>query len=79
VARRTNQSAATGTLPVRIRAEVVPVNVQARHRNAAVLLGRTKEPDPFPGAIGAFRKMLDQAEVKYVFFESPGAAHEWQA
>ncbi|MFP5206202.1 MAG: carboxylesterase family protein [Acidobacteriota bacterium] len=37
----------------------------------------TKEPDPFPGAIGSFRKMLDQAGVKYVFFSSPGTAHEW--
>jgi enterochelin esterase-like enzyme len=37
----------------------------------------TEEPDPFPGAIGAFRKMLDQAGVKYVYFESPGTAHEW--
>lgn len=38
----------------------------------------TEEPDPFPGAIGAFRKMLDQAGVKYVHFESRGTAHEWQ-
>jgi enterochelin esterase family protein len=37
----------------------------------------TAEPDPFPGAIGAFRKMLDQSGVKYVYFESPGTAHEW--
>jgi enterochelin esterase-like enzyme len=37
----------------------------------------TAEPDPFPGAIGAFRKMLDDAGVKYVYFESPGTAHEW--
>jgi enterochelin esterase-like enzyme len=37
----------------------------------------TEEPDPFPGAIGAFRKMLDQAGVKYVYFVSPGTAHEW--
>ncbi len=37
----------------------------------------TEEPDPFPGAIGAFRKMLDQSGVKYVYFESPGTAHEW--
>jgi enterochelin esterase-like enzyme len=37
----------------------------------------TEEPDPFPGAIGAFRKMLDQAGVKYVYFESRGTAHEW--
>jgi enterochelin esterase-like enzyme len=37
----------------------------------------TQEPDPFPGAIGAFRKMLDDAGVKYVYFSSPGTAHEW--
>ncbi len=37
----------------------------------------TSEPDPFPGAIGAFRKMLDDAGVKYVYFESQGTAHEW--
>jgi enterochelin esterase-like enzyme len=37
----------------------------------------TKEPNPFPGAIGAFRAMLDQAGVKYVYYESPGTAHEW--
>lgn len=38
----------------------------------------TEEPDPFPGAIGSFRKMLDQAGVEYVYFVSPGTAHEWQ-
>lgn len=38
----------------------------------------TEEPDPFPGAIGAFRKMLDQTGVKYVYFESKGTSHEWQ-
>ncbi len=38
----------------------------------------TAEPDPFPGAIGAFRKMLDDAGVKYLYFESPGTSHEWQ-
>jgi enterochelin esterase family protein len=37
----------------------------------------TAEPDPFPGAIGAFRAMLDKAGVRYVYFESPGTAHEW--
>jgi len=37
----------------------------------------TKEPTPFPGAIGSFRTMLDKAGVKYVFFSSPGTAHEW--
>ena len=28
----------------------------------------TKEPNPFPGAIGAFRAMLDKAGIKYVHF-----------
>jgi enterochelin esterase family protein len=37
----------------------------------------TKEPDPFPAAIGAFRTALDQAGVKYIYFESQGTAHEW--
>jgi enterochelin esterase family protein len=37
----------------------------------------TAEPNRFPGAIGAFRAMLDQAGVRYVYFESPGTAHEW--
>jgi enterochelin esterase-like enzyme len=37
----------------------------------------TVEPNPFPGAIGAFRAMLDEAGIKYVYFESPGTAHEW--
>jgi enterochelin esterase-like enzyme len=37
----------------------------------------TAEPDPFPAAIGSFRKMLETAGVKYVYFESSGTAHEW--
>ncbi len=37
----------------------------------------TSEPNPFPDAIGAFRAMLDKAGVRYVYFESPGTAHEW--
>jgi enterochelin esterase family protein len=37
----------------------------------------TAEPNPFPGAIGAFRAMLDKAGIRYVYFESPGTAHEW--
>jgi para-nitrobenzyl esterase len=37
----------------------------------------TKEPDPFPAAIGSFRTMLEKAGIKYVFFSSPGTAHEW--
>jgi len=37
----------------------------------------TQEPTPFPAAIGSFRAMLEKAGVKYVFFSSPGTAHEW--
>jgi enterochelin esterase-like enzyme len=37
----------------------------------------TKEPNPFPGSVGAFRNMLDKVGAKYVFYESPGTAHEW--
>jgi enterochelin esterase-like enzyme len=37
----------------------------------------TKEPNPFPGAIGAFRNMLDKAGIKYIYYESTGTAHEW--
>lgn len=38
----------------------------------------TKEPDPFPGSVSAFRRMLDKQGIKYVYYESPGTAHEWQ-
>ncbi|WP_281225576.1 alpha/beta hydrolase-fold protein [Flavobacterium aquiphilum] len=37
----------------------------------------TKEPNPFPGSIGAFKKMLDKQGIRYVFYESQGTAHEW--
>lgn len=37
----------------------------------------TKEPNPFPGSVGAFKKMLDKQGIRYVFYESPGTAHEW--
>jgi enterochelin esterase-like enzyme len=37
----------------------------------------TKEPNPFPGSVGAFRTMLDKAGIKYVYYESQGTAHEW--
>ena len=37
----------------------------------------TKEPNPFPGAIGAFRTMLDKAGVRYTYYESIDTAHEW--
>jgi enterochelin esterase-like enzyme len=37
----------------------------------------TKEPNPFPGSVGAFRAMLDKTGIKHVYYESPGTAHEW--
>jgi enterochelin esterase family protein len=37
----------------------------------------TEEPDFFHQSIGAFRTMLDKAGIKYVYFSSPGTAHEW--
>jgi len=37
----------------------------------------TKEPNPFPGSVGAFRTMLDKQGIKYVYYESPNTAHEW--
>jgi enterochelin esterase family protein len=38
----------------------------------------TKEPEPFPGSVGAFRRMLEKQGVDYVYYESPETAHEWQ-
>lgn len=38
----------------------------------------TKEPEPFPGSVGAFRKMLEKQGIEYVYYESPETAHEWQ-
>lgn len=37
----------------------------------------TKEPNPFPGSVGAFKDMLDKQGIKYVFYQSPGTGHEW--
>ncbi|PZR28845.1 MAG: esterase [Citrobacter freundii] len=37
----------------------------------------TKEPDPFPGSVGAFRAMLDKQGIRYTWYDSPGTAHEW--
>ena len=37
----------------------------------------TKEPNPFPGSVGAFRKMLEKQGINYVYYQSQGTAHEW--
>ncbi len=37
----------------------------------------TKEPNPFPGSVAAFRSMLDKQGIKYSYYESQGTAHEW--
>lgn len=37
----------------------------------------TKEPVPFPKSVGAFKTMLHQQGIKYVYYESPETAHEW--
>jgi enterochelin esterase-like enzyme len=37
----------------------------------------TKEPNPFPASVGAFKNMLEKQGIKYVYYESPGTAHEW--
>ena len=37
----------------------------------------TKEPNPFPGSVGAFKTMLDKQGIKYVFYQSQATAHEW--
>ncbi|WP_163321720.1 alpha/beta hydrolase-fold protein [Draconibacterium mangrovi] len=37
----------------------------------------TKEPEPFPGSVGAFRNMLEKQGIKYSYYESPETAHEW--
>jgi enterochelin esterase family protein len=49
-----------------------------RRKNKIILVGLgTKEPDPFPGSVGAFRKMLEEAGVNHTYYESQGTAHEW--
>lgn len=37
----------------------------------------TKESNPFPGSVGAFRAMLDKQGIKHIYYESTGTAHEW--
>jgi len=39
----------------------------------------TKEPEPFPGSVGAFRNMLEKQGIDYIYYESEGTAHEWQS
>jgi enterochelin esterase-like enzyme len=54
-------------------------NAEAFHKQVKLFwlgLG-TKEPDPFPGSVGAFKAMLDQVGIKYAFYQSDGTAHEW--
>jgi enterochelin esterase family protein len=50
-----------------------------QHFNLFFLSLGTKEPNPFPGSVGAFRNMLEKQGIKYTFYESPGTAHEWQS
>ena len=38
----------------------------------------TKEGEPFPGSIGAFKNMLEKQGIEYVYYESPETGHEWQ-
>lgn len=37
----------------------------------------TKEPEPFPGSIGAFREMLGKQGIEHTYYESQDTAHEW--
>ncbi len=37
----------------------------------------TKEQEPFPGSVGAFRNMLDKIGLEHVYYESPETSHEW--
>lgn len=37
----------------------------------------TKEPELFPGSVGAFRNMLEKQGIEYVYYESEATAHEW--
>jgi enterochelin esterase-like enzyme len=46
--------------------------------NVLFLSWGSKEPNPFPGSIGAFRAMLDKQGIKYSTYESSATAHEWQ-
>lgn len=37
----------------------------------------SKEPNPFPASVGAFKNLLDRQGIRYVYYQSPGTAHEW--
>ena len=37
----------------------------------------TREPEPFPGSVGAFKNMLEKQGIDYTYYESPETAHEW--
>ncbi len=37
----------------------------------------TKEPNPFPASVKAFRDMLEKQGIRYHYYESQGTAHEW--
>ena len=38
----------------------------------------TEEPDRMRAGIEGLHKSLDEANIKHVFYESPGTSHEWQ-
>jgi enterochelin esterase family protein len=77
----------SGTSNYPSTAEVDPVNFLGGKFNDGKLVNRqlkvlwlglgTKESEPFPGSVGAFRKMLEKQGIKYTYYESQGTAHEW--
>jgi enterochelin esterase-like enzyme len=38
----------------------------------------TKEPERMYNSVKGFKDALDKGGIKYVYYESPGTAHEWQ-
>jgi enterochelin esterase family protein len=59
-------------------AQKTPVNVAVNKQVKLSWLGLgTREPNPFPASVAAFRAMLDKAGIKHVWYESQGTAHEW--
>ncbi len=77
----------SGTSNYPSTAEVDPVTFLGGKFNDGNLVNRqlkvlwlglgTKESEPFPGSVGAFRKMLEKQGIKYTYYESQGTAHEW--